>query len=206
MRKLKYILASVVLATGFASCETEAIDEKVKDEAIPGKAILRFDLNNQQTLVTNEVTVDWEGGSYFRIQAKLSIPNLEDTNPENNIEKYLSGYLSISYNTFALGHFPSKLSLEELSNNTSTATLDIQYIKYDNEIPIRTWVKYSTSYAAENQESGFSNITHINISDNEKARYVDGNFEYIVYPDIDNTIGKIQPLRLSTGSYYYVNY
>lgn len=206
MRKLKYILASVVLATGFASCETEAIDEKVKDEAIPGKAILRFDLNNQQTLVTNEVTVDWEGGSYFRIQAKLSIPNLEDTNPENNIEKYLSGYLSISYNTFALGHFPSKLSLEELSNNTSTATLDIQYIEYDNERPIRTWVKYSTSYAAENQESGFSNITHINISDNEKARYVDGNFEYIVYPDIDNTIGKIQPLRLSTGSYYYVNY
>lgn len=204
MRKLKYILASVVLATGFASCETEAIDEKVKDEAIPGKAILRFDLNNQQTIVTDEVTVDWSGGSSFVIKAKLSIPNLEDNNPENNIEKYLAANLSISYNTLIVGHFPSRLSLEELNNNTSTATLDIQYIEYDGERPIRIWVKYSTSYAAENQETGFSNITRIN--DNEQARYVDGNFEYIVYPDIDNTIGKMQPLRLSTGSYHYVNY
>src|SRR5690554_37822 len=204
MRKLKYILASVVLATGFASCETEAIDEKVKDEATPGEAILRFDLNNEQTIVSDEVTVEWAGGSGFVIKAKLSIPNLEDANPDNTIEKYLSANLFISYNTLSLGHYPTKLSIEEMGNNTSTATLDIQYIEFDNERPIRTWVTYSTSYSAENQETGFSNITRIN--DNEQARYVDGNFEYIVYPNPDNQIGKLQPFRLSTGSYYYVNY
>lgn len=204
MRKLKYILASVVLATGFASCETEAIDEKVKDEAIPGNPILRFDFNNQQTLVTDKVTVDWEGGSSFVVRAKLSIPNLENNDTINNIEKYLAANLSISYNVLTLGHFPTKLSLEELGNNTSMATLDIQYIEYDEEKPVRTWVKYSTYYAAENQETGFSNITRIN--DNDGARYLDGNFEYIVYPNPDNVIGKMQPLRLSTGSYYYVNY
>ena len=43
MRKLKYILASVALAAGFASCETEPIDEKVNDNTIVAKPILRFD-------------------------------------------------------------------------------------------------------------------------------------------------------------------
>lgn len=206
MRKLKYILASVVLATGFASCETEAIDEKVKDEAIPGNPILRFDFNNQQTIVTDKVTVEWVGGSSFVIKAKLSIPNLENNDTINNIEKYFAANLYVEYNTLALGHFPSKLSIEELSNNTSAATLDIQYINNDGNVAIREWVSYSTRYATQNQESGFSNITYINISDNEKARYLDGNFEYIVYPNPDNEMGKAQPLRLSTGSYYYVNH
>lgn len=206
MRKIKYILATAVLAASLVSCETEAIDEKLLDENIPGKPILRFDLNNSQTIVTDKVDVEWSGGGAFTIKAKLSILNLDNHNMENNPEKYLSGYLRIEYNVLGVGHFPARLSLDNLSNNNCHAVFDIQYVTDDDGFVTREWVAYSTRFASESQEVGFSNITHVNVSDNEEARYLNGNFEFIVYPTPDNESGKVQPLRLSTGSYNYVNY
>lgn len=207
MRKLKYILATAVLAAGLVSCETEAIDEKVLDGDIPGKPILRFDMNNGQTIVTDKVNVSWEEGNTLTIAAKLSILNLENHNMENNPEKYLAANLFITYNMLVQGHFPARLSIENLSSNYSTATMSIQYV-VDNDGAITSeWVNYSTWYASESQEVGFSNINHINISDtNPDARYINGNFEFIVYPDPENESGKIQPLRLSNGNYNYVKY
>lgn len=184
MKKLKYILASVVLATAFTSCETEAIDEKLKDETVAGKPILRFELNDKQTIVTDKVQVEFKSPSRFAIKARFSIPQ-EEMEPET---AYKSAKLTVEYSQFIVANFPTILSLENPSNLTSSAVLEI----------VGEGV-YATKNASENQSAGFSNITKIN----EQAKYLEGNFEYILYPEVG------QPLdaqRITKGKFDYVQY
>lgn len=205
MRKLKYILASVALAAGFASCETEPIDEKVKDDSLPGTPILSFDLNAKETVVTDKVTVDFNGNS-ISINARLSLVNQENTsNPEL---RYKAANLIIQFSTFTVGNFPSRLSIENPSNLLSSATLNVQEMVPDEEEEgkfNRFWVTYSTLNAEENQNAGYGNITRIN----DVARYMSGNFDYLLIPteiedeDIDLTL---EPQRITKGNFNYINY
>lgn len=201
MKKLKYILASVVLATAFTSCETEAIDEKLKDETVAGKPILRFELNDKQTIVTDKVEVKWTGGSSgaFLIRAKISIYNFENVGMENSLDKYYAGYLNINYSAFSIGNYPSRLSLDNPRNYVSSAVLEIQKIIEKDQVKRRVWFKYYTDNAAENEEAGFSNINYIN----DKAKNFYGNFEYVLYPE-EGTGEKVQ--RVSNGQYNYIDF
>jgi len=193
MRKLKYILASLVLVTGLVSCETEAIDEKVKDEALEGKPILRFELNDEQTVISDNVNVEWSGDS-FTIEAKVSIVN--NDNMGDPQRQYKAGTLSIGFSNLAVANFPTVLSLENPTGYTSSAVLRILEM---NDEGIDVWNQYSTSNAEENQEAGYSNISGIN----QTAKFLDGNFEYILYPSEGSVL---KPQRLTEGNFYYVKY
>jgi|GEM_PF-817672 len=205
MRKLKYILASVVLSAGFASCETEPIDEKVKDDSLTGKPILSFDLNAKETVVTDRVTVGFNGNA-ITINARLSLVNHENvSNPEL---RYKAANLTIMYSSFVVGNFPTVLSIDNPSNYTSAAILDVQEMVPDEEEEgkfNRVWVQYSTANAEENQNAGYGNITRIN----DVARYMNGNFDYLLIPseiedeEIDLTL---EPQRITKGNYNYLPY
>lgn len=205
MKKLKYILASVVLAAGFASCETEPIDEKLKDDSLPGTPIFSFDLNAKETVVTDKVTVGFDGNS-ITINARLSLVNQENTsNPEL---RYKAANLIIQYSSFVVGNFPTTLSIDNPSNLLSRATLNVQEMVPDEEeegVYNRVWVQYSTLNAEENQNAGYGNITHLN----DVARYMHGNFDYLLIPseledeDIDLTL---EPQRITKGNYNYLPY
>lgn len=205
MRKLKYILASVVLSAGFASCETETIDEKVKDDSLTGKPILSFDLNAKETVVTDRVTVGFNGNA-ITINARLSLVNYENvSNPEL---RYKAANLTIMYSSFVVGNFPTILSIDNPSNYTSGAILDVQEMVPDEEVEgkfNRVWVQYSTANAEENQNAGYGNITSIN----DVARYMNGNFDYLLIPseiedeEIDLTL---EPQRITKGNFNYINY
>ncbi|MBA5793159.1 hypothetical protein H1R17_08680 [Flavobacterium sp. xlx-214] len=197
MKRLKYIVATVVLAMGFASCETEAVDEKLKDDTLTAKPILRFELNDKQTIVADSVKVLWDSGQ-FVIESRLSILNVDDTtNPET---RYKPGYLHISCSTLALGNFPTGLSLENPSNNLSSADLAImEMVPDDDGVLQKVWTYYSTDNAEENQNAGYTNISVIN----DKAKYFDGNFEYILFPDPDS---ELKPQRATKGNFNYVKY
>lgn len=197
MRKLKYILASVVLAAGFASCETEPIDEKVKDDSLTGKPILSFDLNAKETVVTDKVTVNFSG-SVMSIDARLSLINPEGTsNPET---RYKVANLHIQFSSLVVGNFPTVLSIENPSNFMSSATLEVQELIPDDEgVLEKVWMVYSTANAAENQNAGFGNITHVNGT----AKYMHGNFDYILFPEEGLPL---QPQRLTKGNFNYINY
>lgn len=194
MRKLKYILASLVLAVGFASCETEAIDEKTKDDTLKGKPVLRFELNDQQTIVTDDVKVSWAGGAAFTIEAKVSLLNPDGAGDPGS--SYKAATLYVAFSDLVIGNFPTSLSVESPSNYTSSAILRILELNDEGK---EVWNEYSTANASEKQESGFSNITSIN----QTAKFVDGNFDYILYP-MEGSV--LKPQRLSRGSFYYVNY
>ncbi|SEH75954.1 hypothetical protein SAMN02927937_01256 [Paenimyroides aquimaris] len=201
MRKLKYILASIVLATGFAACETEAIDEKVKDDSLPGNPILSFDLNSKQTVITDEVSVDFSGGG-MSIVSKLSIVNTEDTsNPET---RYKAAYLYINFSAMEIGNFPTTLSIDNPSNYLSSATLRIQELIPNEEEELeKVWIEYSTNNADENQNAGYANITHVNGT----AQYMNGNFDYILYPyEEEETELSLQPQRITNGQFSYIHY
>ena len=194
MRKLKYILASVVLSAGFASCETEVIDEKVKDDSLPGKSILSFDLNAKETVVTDKVTVGFVGGT-MSINANLSLINEEDTsNPET---RYKPAHLHIRFSSLVVGNFPTVLSVDNPSNFMSSATLMVQEFDDEGE---KVWIEYSTLNAAENQNAGYGNITHVNGT----AKYMNGNFEYILFPEEENSLFETQ--RISKGNFNYITY
>ncbi len=202
MRKLKYILASVALAAGFASCETEPIDEKVKDDSLPGTPILSFDLNAKETVITDKVTVGFVGGG-ISIDARLSLINQEDTsNPET---RYKSANLNIRFSSFTIGNFPTVLSIDNPSNFTSSATLNVQELLLDEDGELqKVWVRYSTANAEENQNAGYGNITGVN----DIAKYVNGNFDYLLIPDeigqgVDITL---EPQRITNGNFNYINY
>ena len=197
MRKLKYILASVVLSAGFASCETEVIDEKVKDDSLTGKPILSFDLNAKETVVTDKVTVGFLGGG-MSIDARLSLINQEDTsNPEI---RYKPAHLHIQFSSLVVGNFPTVLSIDNPSNFMSSATLMVQELIPDDEgVLEKVWVEYSTMNAEENQNAGYGNITEVN----GIAKYMHGNFEYILFPDEDV---QLEPQRISKGNFNYITY
>src|SRR5690606_41107101 len=106
--KIKFILASVVLAAGFASCETEPIDEQIKDETHPGNPILSFDLNAKQTIVAEKATITFTATT-ANVQARLSILNTEDTSnphtrykPDRKSTRLNSSHVKISYAVFCL--------------------------------------------------------------------------------------------------------
>ncbi len=202
MRKLKYILASIVLATGFAACETEAIDEKVKDDSLPGNPILSFDLNSKQTVITDEVSVDFSGEG-MSIVSKLSIVNTEDTsNPET---RYKAAYLYINFSAMEVGNFPTTLSIDNPSNYLSSATLRVQELVPDEDgILQKIWVEYSTVNAADNENAGYANIIHVNGT----AQYMNGNFDYILYPyDLEEEVElSLQPQRITNGQFSYIHY
>lgn len=195
MRKLKFIIPSLIMMISLTSCETESIDEKLRDDTIVGKTIFQFELNANQKIITDNVTTSFEGNK-FSIKAKLSISNLEDLEMQNNLKKYLAGYLTISYSAFEIGNYPAKLSIDNPNNYKSTAVFDIQMINNEAE---REWIQYSTENAAENEESGFSNILRVN----NQAKYIDGNFDYILYPK--KGTGGI-PQRISNGRFDYMNF
>lgn len=204
MRKLKYILASVVLAAGFASCETEPIDEKVKDDSLTGTPILSFDLNAKETVITDNVTVGFSG-NIMTINARLSLVNQDDTsNPET---RYKAANLNIQFNSFVVGNFPTVLSIENPSNLRSVATLNVQELVPDPDQEgqfDRVWVQYSTLNAEENENTGYGNITHVN----DAAKYMNGNFDYLLIPgDIDEEIDlTLEPQRLTKGNFNYITY
>lgn len=197
MRKLKYILASVVLAAGFASCETEPIDEKVKDDSLTGKPILSFDLNAKETVVTDKVTVSFTGNT-MAIIARLSLVNQEDTsNPEI---RYKPATLYVQFSSLVVGNFPTVLSIDNPSNFMSSATLDVQELIPDDEgILQKVWVQYSTANADENQNAGYGNITYVNGT----AKYMHGNFDYILFPEEDLPL---EPQRITKGNFNYITY
>ena len=202
MRKLKYILASVVLAAGFASCETETIDEKVKDDNLPGNPILSFDLNSKQTVITDEVSVDFEGNT-MSIISKLSLVNSEDTSdPET---RYKSAYLYINFSSMSVGNFPTTLSIDNPNNYLSSATLRVQELVPDEDgVLQKIWVEYSTLNAAENQNAGYANITHVNGT----AQYMNGNFDYILFPyELEEEVElSLEPKRITNGNFNYITY
>jgi len=197
MRKLKYILASVVLAAGFASCETEPIDEKVKDDSLPGKTIFSFDLNAKETVVTDKVVVNFAGNS-MELIARLSLINHDNTsNPEI---RYKPATLYIQFSSLIVGNFPTSLSIDNPSNFMSSATLDVQeLIPDDDGVLQKVWVEYSTNNATEKQNAGYGNITNVN----GIAKYMNGNFDYILFPEEDLPL---QPQRLTKGNYNYLPY
>jgi len=185
MRKLKYILASVVLSAGFASCETETIDEKVKDNTIVAKPILRFDFNDQQTVVTDEVRIDWTNDNMFTLTAKFSALDAADPSEET---RYKPATLSISFNSLIAANFPTRLTLNNPNLYISTASLTIL-----------NGATYRTSNAKETEDAGFANIREIN----DTGKYIDGDFEYILYPSAGSNL---QPQRLRNGKFNYVKY
>lgn len=193
MRKLKYILASLVLVTGLVSCETEAIDEKVKDEALEGKPILRFELNDEQTVIADTVSVEW-GGDSFNIEAKVSIVN--NDNMGDPKRKYKAGTLFIGFSSLTVANYPATLNIENPSMYMSSAELRVQEL--DDE-GMEVWNQYSTVNANEKQDAGYGNITGIN----QTAKFLDGNFEYILYPTEGSVL---KPQRLSNGNFYYIKY
>jgi len=190
MKKLKYILASVVLATAFTSCETEAIDEKLKDETVAGKPILRFELNDKQTIVTDKVEIEKIGNlGSFDIHAKVSIFN---TTATDSLSRYKVGKLRVFYNALDIGYFPTTLSLDNPSNYSSSASLEV----------IGEGI-YSTNNAKKDQPRGYSNITFNNLI----GKYIEGDFEYILYPtEFDEKEHNLKPQRLTKGKYVYVKY
>lgn len=190
MKKLKYILASVVLATAFTSCETEAIDEKLKDETVAGKPILRFELNDKQTIVTDKVEVKWTGANSFSMKARFSAVNNQKEDPDS--PPYDAANLIINYSHLTMASFPTVLSVDNPSNYTSSAILEI-YNEKD-----KRWDVFTTSNAKENQQAGFSNITDIN----EESKNFEGNFEYILFFGNETK----QPQRVSGGQFKYVKY
>ncbi len=193
MRKLKYILASLVLVTGLVSCETEAIDEKVKDEALEGKPILRFELNNEQTVISDKVNVEWSGDS-FTIEAKVSIVNNDNMGDPKH--QYKAATLFIGFSNLAIANYPTALSLENPTGYTSSAVLRILEM---NDEGLEVWNQYSTDNADEKQEAGYGNISGIN----QTAKFLDGNFDYILYP-MEGSV--LKPQRLSNGNFYYIKY
>ncbi|WCM42070.1 hypothetical protein MG290_14230 [Flavobacterium sp. CBA20B-1] len=197
MRKLKYILASVVLAAGFASCETEPIDETLNDDTLTGKTLFSFNLNGKQTVTSDDVSVGFPNGG-MTITAKLSLVNEEDTsNPET---RYRPAYLYINYNSLVVGNFPTQLSVENPSNLVCDARLLIQeYVADDEGVMQKVWVEYLTDNADENQNAGYSNITRVN----SNAKYLNGNFELILFPEEGTPF---DPQRLTTGSFNYLRY
>ncbi len=205
MRKLKYILASVVLASAFASCETEPIDEKVKDDSLPGKPIFSFDLNAKETVVTDKVTVGFNGIG-LTINARLSLVNQENvSNPEL---RYKAANLIIQYSALEVANYPTALSIDNPSNYLSSATLNVQEMVPNEEQEgefNRVWVQYSTLNAEENQNAGYSNITHVNGT----ARYMNGNFDFLLTPSEieDEEIDLVlEPQRITKGNYNYLPY
>jgi len=205
MRKLKYILASVVLASGFASCETEPIDEKVKDESLTGKPLLSFDLNAKETVITDDVVVGFDNGG-LTVYARLSLVNQESTlNPET---RYKAAELYISFSSLVVANFPTVLTVDNPSNLTSSATLLVQELVPDPDeenVFNKFQVEYTTLNAEENQNAGYGNITSVNGT----ARYMTGNFNYILFPteieheDFDLVL---EPQRITKGNFNYLGY
>lgn len=194
MRKLKYILASLVLVTGLVSCETEAIDEKVKDEALEGKPILRFELNDEQTVISDDVSVEWAGDS-FNIEAKVSFINNDNIGGDPK-HKYKAATLFIGFSNLAVANYPTTLNIDNPSMYISSAELRV--LEMDDE-GMEVWNQYSTVNADEKQDAGYGNITGIN----QTAKFLDGNFEYILYPSEGSVL---KPQRLSNGNFYYIKY
>lgn len=194
MRKLKYVLASIALAVGFASCETEPIDSNVKDTTLGGKPIFAFDLNAKQKVVTNDVSVGFPTGG-MTITAKLSILDEEDTsNPEI---RYKPAYLYVNFNSLVVGNFPALAT----SNLISSASLTVQeLVPDDNDVLQKVWYTYSTANADESQNPGYSNITYVN----SNAKYFNGNFDFILYPPAEEP--ELVPQKLTNGTFTYLNY
>jgi len=193
MRKLKYILASLVLVTGLVSCDTEAIDEKVKDEALEGKPILRFELNNEQTVVSDDVEVEWSGDS-FTIEANLSFINNDNMGDPKH--KYKAATLTVAFSNLAVANYPTAFDLDNPSLYMSTAVLRVQ--EMDDE-GMEVWNQYTTDNADEKQDAGYGNITEIN----QTAKFMGGNFEYTLYP-MEGSV--LKPQRLSDGAFFYIKY
>ena len=185
MRKLKYILASVALAAGFASCDTESIDEKVKDDTIIAKPLLRYELNDQQTVVTDEVRINWTNDNMFTITANFSVLNAADSSEET---RYKPAVLTMSFNNLAVANFPTRLTIDNPNLYISTASL-----------AILNGATYRTTNAKENEDAGFANIRDINFT----GKYIDGDFEYILYPSAGTNL---EPQRLRNGKFNYVKY
>lgn len=184
MKRLKYIVATVVLAMGFASCETEAVDEKLKDDTLTVKPILRFELNDKQTVVTDRVVVSWPTNSEIVITAKFSVMDPADSNEET---RYKPATLTIKYNNFSMSNFPTKLSVQNPTSNLVVANLNIQNVG-----------NFSSSYAKESEDAGYSNITKIMYEE----KIVEGNFDFILYPNSST----LKPQRLKNGNYNYLKY
>ncbi|WKW47370.1 hypothetical protein P3875_04735 [Myroides sp. JBRI-B21084] len=193
MRKLKYVLASIALAVGFASCETEPVDGYVKDTSLGGKPLFSFDLNAKQKVVSNDVSVGFPTGG-MTITAKLSILDEEDTsNPET---RYKPAYLYVNFNSLVVGNFPTSMS-----NLLSSASITIQELVPDeNDVIQKVWYTYSTANADESQNAGYANITYVNST----AKYLNGNFDFTLYPPAEEP--ELMPQKLTNGTFSYLNY
>lgn len=185
MKKLKYIIATVVCATVFVSCETEEIDKKLQEDPTTVTPILRFEYNDQQTVVTDKVTYENTGDTSFNIVAKFNVINPADSNPTT---RYKPATLKIGFSHRVLAHFPTKLSLENPTSFLSSVTLNVTGEG-----------SYATINAKDNQETGSATISVIN----EGGQYMDGDFQYILYPQPN--LG-LTPKKLSSGKFNYVKY
>lgn len=191
MKKLKYILASLLLASGFASCESEEIDGKLNDENLQSKPVLRFDLNNKVTVVTDNISLSW-GGDAFIITAKMQI---KDDNAISAETKYKAAKLDIYVSNLIMANFPA-MGATPPTSFFSTAVMEVHELDEDGKIMP---VSYSTVNAPEDASPGFMNVSFIS----QESRYLNGSFDYTLYPPEGSIM---QPQKLTKGEVHYIKY
>jgi len=193
MKKLKYILSSVLVLGSLASCDSETIDEKLKEENLESKSILRFVLNDKVTVVSEDINIDWGTSNSMILTAKMSVKNDEATTADT---KYKKATLIIHLSQLAMANYPTIWDMESPSNFISSASLIMNELDEDGKPYDET---YSTTNGPEGVRAGYANITSIV----EKARTLAGDFEYTLYPP-EGSIMMTQ--QISDGQMHYIKY
>lgn len=193
MKKLKYILSSVLIVGSLASCDSETIDEKLKEENLESKPILRFVLNDKITVVTDNVNVEWGSANSLSLTAKMSVKNDEATTADR---AYKKATLTINLSQLAMANYPTVWDMENPTTFVSSAFLEMNELDEDGKPYDEI---YSTSNAPEGKNSGYTNLTSIL----DKSRRLSGDFEYSLYPPEGSIM---TPQKISEGQMHFVKY
>lgn len=194
MRKIKQLVLILIATAGLLSCEAEKIDEVVKDDSLPGKAILRFQLNGITRVAKGDDVKVFLEGNFITLQATI-----KDVNTD-----FSPVVLKIKMTKLATGFYPTNYtSLIDPQNPVPINQLQYTYATFkDRDL---TW-EYSTQNVETITDMGSLVVNTINVN----AQYFEGTFSYTMNPPKEvnglplNPVPS--PIKIENGYFEYVKY
>lgn len=182
MNRFKSVIIIVCAALGFASCETEVLDDHTKGTEGAFKPVFSFSLNGERR-TTEDVYVNWVNSNSFEIVA-----NIRDEYSAYNLVE-----AKIRFSALMKGAFPTFANVQA-TDLTSSAQLKLP------GVPV-----YSTQNAPLNvYDTGVAAIKDINYV----SEYMHGTFEYALYPPRPADPDELQmpPIFVKDGKFHYLGY
>lgn len=183
MNRFKSVVLLFCAALGFASCDTEEVDEHTKGTMGEYKPIFSFTLNGQ-VRNTEDVEISWVNANSFEMIAKI----------RDEYSSYGLVEAKIRFSALMMGNYPWIGSLQP-TDLSSSAQLKLPNVAFT----------YSTQNAPITvMDAGSASIKQINYA----SEYMHGTFEYTLYAPVPNDPNAlpIPPLSIRDGKFSYVNY